>query len=93
MVLTGELPVGLLSSVSAYAGCVSGAMQKDDYLKTINDAGFKKVEILKEQTFTYEIVQSDDTAQALLRESNIPEDKVDQYLDCVESITVIGYKP
>ena len=50
VVLIGELPKNLQEVAELYAGCVSGALQKDDYLKTIEDAGFSEVSVQKEKT-------------------------------------------
>jgi hypothetical protein len=33
-----------------YAGCVSGAIQKNDYLEIIQNAGFKNIQIQKEKS-------------------------------------------
>jgi SAM-dependent methyltransferase len=49
IVLVGDLPEGLQKSAEMYAGCVSGAIQKSDYLSIIEKAGFKNVSIQKEK--------------------------------------------
>lgn len=49
VVLIGELPDALRQDAVLYAGCVSGALQKDDYLAIIKKAGFKNVKIHKEK--------------------------------------------
>jgi len=48
IVLKGALPDELRSAASLYAGCVSGAMQKTDYLRVIEEAGFQDVEVKQE---------------------------------------------
>jgi arsenite methyltransferase len=40
IVLEGNLPEGLAEAAIAYAGCVAGAQQKDEYMATIKGAGF-----------------------------------------------------
>lgn len=45
IVILGELPDGLRKSASMYAGCVSGALQKEEYLAHISKAGFTDIEI------------------------------------------------
>lgn len=45
IVLRGELPAGIKKSAEMYAGCVAGALQKEEYLKIIEDSGFKNVQI------------------------------------------------
>ncbi len=47
IVLIGNLPEGLQKSAEMYAGCVSGAIQVDDYLSIIKDAGFVNLSIQK----------------------------------------------
>lgn len=47
-VLERPLPEPIRSSVSAYIGCVSGALRKGDYLTLLRLAGFAKVAIVKE---------------------------------------------
>jgi arsenite methyltransferase len=49
IVLVGELPSGLHKSAEMYAGCVSGAIQKDEYLSIINEVGFKDIKLQKEK--------------------------------------------
>lgn len=52
IVLRGELPEGLRKNAEMYAGCVSGAIQEVDYLLTIKEAGFTKLQIQKEKKIT-----------------------------------------
>lgn len=52
IVLVGNLPEGLKKSAEMYAGCVAGALQKDDYIGIINKTGFKNVEIKQTKTIT-----------------------------------------
>lgn len=40
IVIEGELPEELKKAAEMYAGCVSGAIQKDDYLSIITKSGF-----------------------------------------------------
>jgi SAM-dependent methyltransferase len=52
IVLVGDLPEGLQKSAEMYAGCVSGAIQKDNYLAIIKEAGFTNIGIQKEKRIT-----------------------------------------
>ena len=52
IVLVGDLPDGLRNDAEMYAGCVAGAIQKDDYIGYIKKAGFTNVTIQKEKTIT-----------------------------------------
>ena len=52
VVLTGSLPPSLKEAAEMYAGCVSGASQKADYLALISANGFQNVIIQKEKAIT-----------------------------------------
>ena len=49
IVLEGELPSQLKQAAEMYAGCVSGAIQKQVYLELISATGFENVIIQKEK--------------------------------------------
>lgn len=49
IVLIGDLPKNLQEAAEMYAGCVSGAIQKDEYLNLIRQTGFESLEIQKEK--------------------------------------------
>lgn len=50
-----ELPDEVKKSFAAWAGCVAGALEKNQYLNTIKRAGFKKVEIVSQSTNEIEL--------------------------------------
>lgn len=50
VVVTGDLTGKMQNVVELYAGCIAGAMVKDEYLSTIQQAGFRNVEVKKEKT-------------------------------------------
>jgi arsenite methyltransferase len=52
VVLVGELPKKLRNAAEMYAGCVSGALQKDVYLEIIKINQFKNITIQKEKDIT-----------------------------------------
>jgi arsenite methyltransferase len=49
IVLEGELPVKWKEVAELYAGCVSGAIQKQVYLEIIEQAGFKNITLQKDK--------------------------------------------
>ena len=49
VVLIGELPDGLKQDAEMYAGCVSGAIKKNEYLNIIEKTGFENKSIQKEK--------------------------------------------
>ncbi|MBT3338126.1 MAG: arsenite methyltransferase [Anaerolineae bacterium] len=46
MVTDGKLPDGLTDSLSAWAGCVAGALDVEEYISGIKEVGFVDVEIV-----------------------------------------------
>lgn len=49
IVIVGDLPDPLRESAEMYAGCVAGAIQKDEYLDIIQKAGFSNIKLQKEK--------------------------------------------
>lgn len=52
IVIRGKLPDALKEPAAMYTGCVSGALQMDEYMGIINEAGFVNNEIPKEKKIT-----------------------------------------
>jgi arsenite methyltransferase len=93
IVLLKELPDVIKDSVTAYVGCVSGAMLKEDYLKAVKAAGFREVKILQETAFPIDCIANDPTAIAILKDAKLSLDKVKESLSSVLSIKVSAVKP
>ena len=49
IVLEGNLPASIQQAAEMYAGCVSGAIQKDHYLEFIKTTGFTNITVQKEK--------------------------------------------
>jgi SAM-dependent methyltransferase len=49
VVIEGNLPEGIKEAAEMYAGCVSGAIQLNDYLQIIYDSGFLNIEVQKKK--------------------------------------------
>lgn len=87
VVLIGELPEGLKNVAEMYTGCVSGAIQKEEYINIIKEAGFKNVVIQKEKN----IILPDDILTNYLTSDQIKDFKASG--TGVYSITVYAEKP
>jgi SAM-dependent methyltransferase len=86
-IVTGtELPENVKKSAEMYAGCVAGALLKDDYMKIIYDNGFATAEILKKKN----IEMPDSILKDYLNADEIIEFK--QNPEIIMSITVVGVK-
>jgi SAM-dependent methyltransferase len=87
IVLVGELPEGLRKSAEMYVGCVAGALQKDEYLRIIEKAGFKEVKIQKEKR----IELPDEILKQYLSEEAMDDFKGGK--SGIVSVTVYAEKP
>jgi arsenite methyltransferase len=87
VVLEGSLPEGLRKDAEMYAGCVSGAVQKNVYLELIKANGFENVIIQKEKP----IVIPDDILKNYLSVEQIESFKTGT--TGIFSITVFAQKP
>jgi arsenite methyltransferase len=87
VVLEGALPEGLRKDAEMYAGCVSGAIQKEVYLELIKSNGFENITIQKEKP----IVIPDDILKNYLSVEQIQSFK--SGTTGIFSITVYAKKP
>jgi SAM-dependent methyltransferase len=87
IVLEGELPQNLKKAAEMYAGCVSGALQKDEYIKIIHETGFVNISLLKEK----KIIVPDTILLQYLSEKELAELKKSNL--GIYSITVYAEKP
>jgi len=87
IVLEGILPDELTKAAEMYAGCVSGAIQKQEYLSLIEEAGFEGVVVQKDKA----IVLPDDILQDYMGQEEI--DTFKNGSTGIFSITVFGKKP
>ena len=86
IVLVGDLPEKIKSAAEMYAGCVASAIQMDDYLKIIENSGFKNITLQKKKP----IIVPDDILKNYLN-----DEEIQQYKDSttrIYSITVFAEK-
>jgi len=87
VVLEGELPDNIKQANEMYAGCVSGAVQKEEYLRIMSDSGLSNIIIQKEKVITV-------PDEILL--NYLSEQELDEYKNSgkgIFSITVYAEKP
>jgi arsenite methyltransferase len=87
IVLVGELPVNIKNAAEMYAGCVAGAIQKEEYLQLIENRGFKNITVQKEKPI---IIPGDILSNYLSR------DEVESFKASgagIFSVTVYAEKP
>ena len=98
IVLSKELPDSIKQNMKAYAGCIAGAMLKDDYLSVIKDVGFNLDEVTEQtscgtpsvayKSETGEIVDVDKIPKERLEEINLFTNSIPAF-----SIKVHAIKP
>ncbi len=87
VVLAGELPKQLQAAAEMYAGCVSGAIQREAYLNLIHQNGFKNVTVQQQKA----IIIPDDILSHYLDEEAKRQFKQSQM--GIYSVTVFAQKP
>jgi SAM-dependent methyltransferase len=92
IVLAKELPEKLKASVLAYIGCVAGAIQKNEYLKAIEKAGFTQVAVVDESNYPLDFAANDPTVKAILKETKMSERELKAAASSISSVKVYGRK-
>lgn len=87
IVVTGTLPEQIKSAAEMYAGCVAGAIDKDEYINHITQAGFNNVTIQKDKP----IIVPDDILKNYLNDEETALYKANATI--IRSITVYAEKP
>ncbi|MBK6731389.1 MAG: arsenite methyltransferase [Bacteroidetes bacterium] len=87
VVLVGQLPDKLQKDAEMYAGCVAGAIQKEEYLELIKANGFTNITIQKEKS----IHVPDDILKNYLNDKELSEYRNGN--TGIFSITVYAEKP
>ena len=86
VVTKGDIPENLKHHAEMFAGCVSGALNQNDYLNIAEKAGFRNLTIQKSK----EIILPDEILKEILN-----DEEYDQYLNSgvgIYSITLYGEK-
>jgi arsenite methyltransferase len=87
IVLNGTLPDNLREAAELYAGCVTGAIPKEEYLTLAAEAGFENLTVQKQKA----IFIPDDILNKYLSEAEIADFR--QGSASIESITLFASKP
>jgi SAM-dependent methyltransferase len=86
LVLLKPLPEKIRESAIAYAGCISGAMLKEEYLQAMRDAGFRDVEILTESVYPIGSSSPDASEVAAL---GVAELSPEEFRDAAQSVVSV----
>jgi len=94
IVLDRDLPEAVAKSVTAYAGCVAGALRQERYFEIVHTAGLTDVEILRDIDFLASV--TDDGAslppdlQEILEGSGV---RLEDLRGAVRSVTFRAFRP
>ncbi len=96
-IVTHGLPAEIRQDMAAWAGCIGGAPEEQEYLDTIQAAGFRQVEIAEKLTY------DEDTIRAMSGECCSPEgagdvasalaERAPQLAGRVSSVRISAVKP
>ncbi len=92
VVLSKELPDFIKDSADAYVGCISGAITRDEYLKTVADAGFKEVGVVSETSIPVEEWFDKSISESVTKKLNTSSEQAKEVLGSIISIKVKGVK-
>jgi arsenite methyltransferase len=55
LVTEGELPEEIRKSFDAWAGCIAGALEREEYLDTMRKVGFQRVKVVSESSYDIDV--------------------------------------
>ena len=93
MVLLKDIPEAVKKSVLGYIGCVSGAEMKNEYVKMIENAGFREVKIINETHLPLETVLSDATGKAIMDDLKLTKKSAEELVGSVVSVKISATRP
>lgn len=93
MVLLKELPEEVKNSLTAYIGCLAGAITKKKYLGGLQSAGFQETKVIDEATFPSELLANDPSAREIIKHLNLSPEKAQELARSVVSMKVSAIKP
>ena len=91
IVLDGALPEAVRADIAAWVGCISGALQREEYVALAEGAGLGSIEVLRDDDHgaSLEAVAPDQVRELLERTGAQRQDLV----ETVRSLTIRAVKP
>lgn len=91
MVLLKDVSEKIAKSAEMYAGCVAGALKRDDYISKIRNAGFKDISIIKEDPVRFlDYLGSDRVVSNII--VNMSKEEIEDIDSSVVSIKISARK-
>jgi SAM-dependent methyltransferase len=92
IVLERPLPDELRKSVEAYVGCIGGASLRSEYLKTIEEAGFREIRVQGEARFGETLSPNDPQVREAVGRLGISFEEARDHLKGITSMHVFASK-
>jgi ubiquinone/menaquinone biosynthesis C-methylase UbiE len=92
-IVTNDLPDECREDILAWVGCLAGAVEEDEYLKLIRDAGFEDVKILDKMVYDHSSLATLAGDACSCGDGTVTEDMVGKFSDRVASVKVFAVKP
>lgn len=93
IVLLEELPAAVQASIEAYVGCVAGASLKQDYLQTIESAGFQDIRVLDEAAILTDLMPDDPVIRDVLSHVDVSAEELLRLGRTVVSVRIRATRP
>ncbi len=94
-IVTLDLPDEYRDDITAWVGGIAGAVEEDEYLRLMREAGFEKVEIVDKMTYTTESLGTlaNDACGCSAEGNSMDQKMVEKYAGRVASVKVSAHKP
>ncbi len=92
IVLLADLPAALRSDLGLYAGCIGGALRKEQYLEAMEKAGFRDIRVVSEKAGGDLVVDEADIDR-LAKDSGLSHDELRKLGEKIVSVHVEALKP
>jgi len=94
-IVTLNLPESYRDDITAWVGCIAGAVEEKEYIELVRQAGFSEVEIVDKMIYNFETLRtlSGDACGCGSEYGNISQNVIDKYADRVASVKLSARKP
>ncbi len=93
IVLLKSLPSELTKSISAYVGCVAGALPKAEYLEIMTQVGFQAVRVVEETPYPLDTLCHEEAYSTLVNELNSTDPAIlAEAATAIVSVKIEGFK-
>jgi len=92
IVVSEELPAEIRESITAYVGCIAGALTRDKYLASIREVGFEEPIIDSDESYGALLAGDEDTARQVASQLGVDVELIKRWAPAVRSLKVRAYR-